>query len=342
MPRRPRVFASGAIYHVYCRTARSVPAFGDDDEAAALARHIADVGARDGVAVLAWCVMPTHYHLAVRTGEAPLWRSMRTVQGRFAQAFNRRHRLIGSLWQERYKCKLIDSSAYLRQLLAYIHLNPVAGGLARAAGDYRWSGHLELLGRRAALELVDADETLALLGSTVRQARRAYRQLIAAASGQEWVGKGPGALPWWRVERDDESDREPQVRPRTDAMGASSGIERPDADAERFLAAAGEALGERAWVIWSRRRVRAEAIERDLVALLAVERYCLRVRDLAARLGRKPDEVSRWATRGALRRQHDTALSAAFRRLDSAVAKILSAGRRRAGGRATPAELCQI
>ena len=35
---------------------------------------------------LGWCVMATHYHLAVRVGQVPLWRSMRLIQGRFARS----------------------------------------------------------------------------------------------------------------------------------------------------------------------------------------------------------------------------------------------------------------
>ena len=36
MPRRPRVFVSGATYHVYSRVARGERVFGDPREAAAL------------------------------------------------------------------------------------------------------------------------------------------------------------------------------------------------------------------------------------------------------------------------------------------------------------------
>lgn len=274
--------------------------------------------------MLAWCVMPTHYHLALRTAEVPLWRSMRTIQGRFAQAFNRRHRLFGSLWQERYKCRLVDSDEYFRRLIAYIHLNPVAGRLARSAEAYRWSGHLELLGRRSEAELLDMHETFALLGGTVREARRAYRRLIAAVSGQEWLEDPPGAQPWWRREGASGDDPvQPAQRPRTDAMGASSGIERLQVSAEGFLAAAGRALGEHAGLLWSRRLVRAEVAKRDLIALLGVERYGVRVRDLAGSLQRNADEVSRWATRGARRRQHDARAAGEFQRIDARIAALI-------------------
>lgn len=140
MPQRPRVLVVGVIYHVYCHTARHEPIFADAREAQALLEILRDVRNRDGFAILDWSLMPTNYHLALRTGEVPLWRSMRLVQGRFAQSYNRRHKNIGHVWQERYKAKLISDTSYLSRLLAYIHLNPVAAGLASKPGAWRWSG----------------------------------------------------------------------------------------------------------------------------------------------------------------------------------------------------------
>jgi len=62
MPRRVRVFVSGAVYHVYCRVARDEPVFSEAREAAALVGVIRGVTREHGLSVLAWCVMATHYH----------------------------------------------------------------------------------------------------------------------------------------------------------------------------------------------------------------------------------------------------------------------------------------
>src|SRR3989304_7007174 len=101
MPRRPRVSVSGAVYHVYCRVARGEPVFSGAREAAAVVGVIRGVAREHGLTVLAWCVMATHYRLAVRVGEVPLWRSMRLIQGRFARSHNRRQRVLGPFWQGR-------------------------------------------------------------------------------------------------------------------------------------------------------------------------------------------------------------------------------------------------
>ena len=102
MPRRPRLFIPGAIYHVYCRVARGEFVFDDGREADEFVEAVREVGDLDGWEVLAWCLMGNHYHLVVKTGMTPLWRSMLRLQARVARGFNRRRRYLGRLWQSRY------------------------------------------------------------------------------------------------------------------------------------------------------------------------------------------------------------------------------------------------
>ena len=75
MPQRPRVFAEEAIYHIYVRTARPERAFARAGEAGRFLGLVREVKPRGGFAVLAWCVMPSHYHLVLRSAEVPLSRA---------------------------------------------------------------------------------------------------------------------------------------------------------------------------------------------------------------------------------------------------------------------------
>ena len=81
MPRRPRVFVDGAIYDVYCRFAHGARVFASPEEAERFLSIVREVKRTDGLSILAWCLMATHYHFAVRTGRLPLWRSLRVIQG---------------------------------------------------------------------------------------------------------------------------------------------------------------------------------------------------------------------------------------------------------------------
>jgi hypothetical protein len=72
---------------------------------------------------------------------------MARLQGKVARGHNRRRRYLGRLWQSRYKTRIIDSNQYFRQVVAYVHLNPVAAGIVSDPAKYIMSGHREAIGR---------------------------------------------------------------------------------------------------------------------------------------------------------------------------------------------------
>ena len=129
MPRHPRLFIYGAIYHVYCRVARGEFVFDDDLEAVEFIETLRRVRDLDSWTIFAWCLMGNHYHLVLKTRDVDLWRSMARLQGSVSRSYNRRHRFLGRLWQSRYRARVIDSEDYYRQVIAYVHLNPVAAGV---------------------------------------------------------------------------------------------------------------------------------------------------------------------------------------------------------------------
>ncbi len=91
MARKARLFIPGAIYHVYCRTARGERVFSADAEAEAFTGTVQLLRDTDCFDLLAWCLLGNHYHLVLRTGDVPLWRTMARLQGRIGRDFNRRH-----------------------------------------------------------------------------------------------------------------------------------------------------------------------------------------------------------------------------------------------------------
>jgi len=102
--------------------------------------------------VYAWTLLPTHFHLLVRTGRHPLARSMRSLLTGYAGAFNRRSRRSGHVLQNRYKSVGCDEAGYLLALVRSLQLKPVRArsvadleGVAQSAD----SGHVALGGPRA-------------------------------------------------------------------------------------------------------------------------------------------------------------------------------------------------
>lgn len=321
MPRKPRVFVAGGTYHVYCRVARGERPFVDETVAAAFVATLGTVKGEHGLTILAWCLMPNHYHVVVRAGELPLWRSMRLVQGRFAKAFNRRRRVLGSVWQGRYKARLVDDPAYLMQAIAYVHLNPVASGMVRDPGSYRWSGHRQLLGR-VRTGLVEVDEALVAFGSSRREALVTYRGVLGRGKEEGWMREGPGRLPWWRPAsgQDDELHLDAS-RPRLDWQGVVQRPAPPSVDAAGVARAVAtvvdipvEALGGRS---------RAEPLQRarELVMLVGVEQCELKVKDLAVVIGRGAGSASRLYAQAATVRRTTPAFAAMAEKVTHALRK---------------------
>ena len=311
----------GGIYHVYNRLARGAMVFKEDTEAETFVSLLRDVKERDGLTLFAWCLMSNHYHLALRVGKTPLSRTMQSLQQRVTRAVNERQRVFGPLWQGRFKAKPILDQRYLDQLLVYIHLNPVSAGLVDDPAGHRWSGHREIVDlRRSAI--IDTDEVLRLFGHTRRRARAAYVRQLRGALEEPWIGEGPGRLPWWRLGRpskEDDDDPEQSHRDRLESERLSPD-DRPTLTAAAFIETGAEILGVSTVDIRSRGKDTAVVRARETLALLGVERYGLRVKDLAQAMKKSPDGISKAIARAREARREDEKHVEALNELDHAIA----------------------
>jgi len=315
------VFVEGGVYHVYNRLARGAELFREGDEAARFVELFREARDRDGLTIFAWCVMSNHYHLALRTGPVGLSRTIGSVQARFGQGHNIRHRSFGPLWQSRFKAKLVDDGRYLDQLVLYIHLNPVTAGVVDDPAGCPLSGHGELL-RTTRSPLVDAEQTLSLFGETLRGARRRYVKALEGAREVEWRAGLPGRLPWWPREPDRPLEpRRPSVW--IDERGVSTGLERRPMSAADFLDRACAALDVSLARLAGSTRDTETSRLRVLVAGVGIERWGVRAKDLADVLGRWPDSVSRWARQAGALRSEDEGFRASYETLDE---KLVTSG----------------
>jgi putative transposase len=142
--RRPRGEFEGAVFHVTARGVRKSAIFRDDRDRFAFLLELRDVVARTGWLVLAYCLMTTHYHLAVKTPRPNLGVGMCRLNGRHAKFFNRRHALEGHAFQSRYWSVPVVRDSQLLELTRYIALNPVRAGMCEAPEEWRWGSHAAL------------------------------------------------------------------------------------------------------------------------------------------------------------------------------------------------------
>jgi REP element-mobilizing transposase RayT len=321
MGRRPRILIEGRVYHVYNRISRGEAVFRAAHEADRLVDRLRETKMRDEFRVLAWCVMPNHYHLAVRMGEVALSRSFRTVHQRVAQSYNGRKGLFGPLWQGRYRSKLVDSTEYLQQLVIYIHRNAVSAGLVSDAAEYPWCGHREAVMHRPRRGLLDVKEMLAAFEPTARAAMLRYRESMGARP-RDWEGRQPGQLPWWndRLEPT-HSDEEiiEDSRPSAGFDGRGTHEPRPRVELEHLLGIGAPALGLKIDEVQSSRRSLTVVEAREVLAWVAVELYRHRVKDVAACLDKSVETTSAIVSRAARRRIEEQGFAAAIRRVDHAV-----------------------
>lgn len=141
MSRPLRIEFAGAVYHVTSRGDRRESIYLDDAGRLAQLAIIEQAMERFDAKVLAYCLMGNHFHLVLHTQQANLSRLMRHVNGVYTQAYNRRHGLVGHLFQGRFKAILVDRDAYLLALCRYVERNPVAAGIVARVGDWPWSSY---------------------------------------------------------------------------------------------------------------------------------------------------------------------------------------------------------
>ncbi|KQZ98410.1 hypothetical protein ASD71_23095 [Achromobacter sp. Root565] len=71
---------------------------------------------------------------------------MQRIAQRATRRWNARRDVAGSLWEARFKSRVIDTEQYLLDCCRYIELNPVRAGLTVSATDYRWSSYRARMG----------------------------------------------------------------------------------------------------------------------------------------------------------------------------------------------------
>lgn len=115
------------------------------------------------VSVLAWCLMPNHYHLLIKQlqdGGISLFMAKLAVG--YAGYVNRKYERSGHLFQGPFKAKPIDRESYFLHISRYIHLNPVDliesgwkeegikdwGKVHEFLEQYRWSSYPDWIGKK--------------------------------------------------------------------------------------------------------------------------------------------------------------------------------------------------
>jgi REP element-mobilizing transposase RayT len=181
MPRKSRIDAPGALHHIIIRGIERNNIFKDKLDRKNFLNRLGDLLPDSQTACYAWALMPNHVHLLMKTGLMPMATVMRRLLTGYAMQFNRRHQRHGHLFQNRYKSFLCEEEIYLKELVRYIHLNPLRAKIVEdinALKTYPFSGHGALMGK-IKNDWQDIDYVLGLFGKKKRQARQMYATFLA-------------------------------------------------------------------------------------------------------------------------------------------------------------------
>ena len=142
MSRRPRRVIAGIWYHVMNRAAGRVLLFDHPSDYAAFIDVLKEAHERVPIHLVAYCVMPNHWHLILRPKhDVGLSQFMHWLTVTHAQRWHGFHRTSGrgALYQGRFKAVPIQSDLHLLHACRYVERNALRVGLVARAEDWAWS-----------------------------------------------------------------------------------------------------------------------------------------------------------------------------------------------------------
>jgi REP element-mobilizing transposase RayT len=165
MPRRQVVLQAGNYYHVYNRGNNRQLIFLERENYLYFLRQLQARLISKGVDIVAYCLMPNHYHLLVYLQTDDFSKLMQAFALCYTKAINKRHHQKGSLFQGPFNAIRVNSDEYLATLTRYIHLNPVRANLVEKAEEWEFSSYQEYIKLRQS-NLLSLNEMRSLLDTT--------------------------------------------------------------------------------------------------------------------------------------------------------------------------------
>lgn len=180
MPRQARLDAVGALHHVIVRGIEKRRIVDNRRDCEDFVLRMGNKAYDSGTIIYAWSLMPNHAHILLRTASIGLAGYMHRFLTGYAIAYNKRHQRHGYLFQNRYKSIVCEEETYFRELIRYIHLNPLRAKVVKNLTEldrYPWCGHSVVMGK-ITNNWQDWEYVLRLFGEREAIAQKAYRKYI--------------------------------------------------------------------------------------------------------------------------------------------------------------------
>lgn len=186
MPRQARLDAPGTLHHVIIRGIEKRKIVDDDRDKQDFIFRMGTIALETETFIYSWALMVNHAHILLRSGPSGLSRYMSRFLTGYAISYNLRHDRHGHLFQNRFKSIVCEEDTYFKELVRYIHLNPLRAKLVDSIATldhYRYCGHSVLVGS-VRNDWQERDYVLKWFGPKEGKAITAYRQFIEKGIGQ--------------------------------------------------------------------------------------------------------------------------------------------------------------
>jgi REP element-mobilizing transposase RayT len=180
MPRKSRIDAPDALQHIIARGIERRSIFRSDNDRNDFLHRLSDLIPQTGTDCYAWALLSNHFHLLLKTNTVPIAVLMGRLLTGYAGWFNKKYQRHGPLFQNRYKSVLCQQDLYLKELVRYIHLNPLRVGIVAKIDEldhYPWCGHSVLM-NNTVQSWQNVDFVLSLFAKEKKLSRLRYRIYI--------------------------------------------------------------------------------------------------------------------------------------------------------------------
>jgi putative transposase len=118
------------------------------------------------VRVHCYVLVENHLHLVATTPEGNLSKWMHQLKTAYTVYFDRRHQVVGHLFQGRFKSTVIEAEKHLLEVSRYLHLNPVRGMVLgqgtpmerrERLREYHWSSYRGYAGLEKRKSFLDSE-----------------------------------------------------------------------------------------------------------------------------------------------------------------------------------------
>ena len=178
MSRPLRIQYSGAIYHITSRGNGGDKIFQDKEDYLMFLEELKEVIEYYNWISYAYCLMPNHYHLFIKTLDPNLSMGMRQLNGNYTKKYNVHHKRFGHILQGRFKSVLVEDAGYQGNVVRYITLNPVKARISNSITNWPWSSHKEIMGLTKKSGCVHPNETLSFFHENKETAKKEYNNYL--------------------------------------------------------------------------------------------------------------------------------------------------------------------